>query len=61
MTRHQFASALAREPEHTRKLGRSIMKNLAIIERSSACDEDKAAAKEALRGNLKRFEKARAG
>lgn len=59
MTRAKFASALAREPEHIRKAGRAIVKNLAIIESDKSCDEDKAAAKVQLPKSLALFEKAR--
>lgn len=61
MTRDQFSSALAREPEHIRKLGRYIVKNLQIIESAAHCDKDKAAARVQLAKNYERFRKARAG
>lgn len=58
MTCAQFAAALAREPEHVRKIGRPILKNLAILE-SDADDETKAAVLRILPANVKRFEAAR--
>lgn len=59
MTRAKFASALAREPEHIRKAGKNIVKNLAIMESKSHCEGDKAAAKAQLPKSLALFEKAR--